>query len=178
MVTHIRQLPHSDISRLVEIDRSEHVTLEYVYKDRSLHARKIDCHVPNWSRDPSQAHSIHRLIRQFTPVLEEGGALLGAFVEDKLVGLAILRYDLEPGMSQLALLHVSDGYRRQGIGAELTEEMIRMAKERGSTMMYVSATPSESAVGFYLSQGFELAAKVNEELYALEPDDIHMTKVI
>ena len=44
--------------------------------------------------------------------------------------------------------------------------------------MYVSAVPSESAVGFYRSQGFTPTQEVDEELYALEPEDIHMTKTL
>ena len=40
--------------------------------------------------------------------------------------------------------------------------------------MYVSATPSESAVGFYRSLGFEQVTAVNPQLFALEPEDIHM----
>jgi hypothetical protein len=43
-------------------------------------------------------------------------------------------------------------------------------------MLYVSATPSESAVGFYTGQGFRPTEEVNEELFELEPEDIHMIK--
>jgi hypothetical protein len=44
----------------------------------------------------------------------------------------------------------------------------------GSKRIYVSAVPSESAVGFYKSFGFDLVAEPLSELYELEPDDIHM----
>jgi len=40
--------------------------------------------------------------------------------------------------------------------------------------MYVSATPTGSAVGFYLSRGCELADPPHAELFALEPEDIHL----
>jgi hypothetical protein len=40
--------------------------------------------------------------------------------------------------------------------------------------MYVSATPSESAVGFYLKHGFRLAIEPIPELFEEEPEDIHM----
>lgn len=174
----IRHLPQVEISRIAEIDRSEHVTVTYEYQDGNLRAKTVDWRVPNWSADASDDHSFHALIRQFAPILEEGGVLLGAFEGDQLAGLAVLRYEIGEGTSQLALLHVSRPYRRQGIGTRLTEEMIRLAKESGASEIYVSATPSESAVGFYLSHGFELAAKVNKELYALEPEDIHMTRAL
>jgi hypothetical protein len=40
--------------------------------------------------------------------------------------------------------------------------------------VYVSATPSESAVGFYTSMGFTPTPDPIPELFALEPEDIHM----
>lgn len=49
-----------------------------------------------------------------------------------------------------------------------------IAREAGSRRMYVSSTPSSSAVGFYIAQGCKLAEEVDPELYALEPDDIHL----
>jgi len=54
--------------------------------------------------------------------------------------------------------------------------MPRLAKEGGVHELYVSATPSESAVGFYLKQGFRPTAHVSQELYVLEPEDIHMVR--
>jgi hypothetical protein len=40
--------------------------------------------------------------------------------------------------------------------------------------MYVSAVPSGSAVGFYLSRGCELAEEPHRDLFAHEPEDIHL----
>jgi hypothetical protein len=42
----------------------------------------------------------------------------------------------------------------------------------------VSATPSESAVGIYLRMGFEPVDEPLVELYELEPEDIHMAKML
>ncbi len=104
--------------------------------------------------------------------------MLGALDKDLLVGIAVLgnRFIGEnQGQLQLAFLHVSSGYRRQGVAAHLLSEVCRLATERGASQLYISATESESAVGFYLSQGAKLAEKVDKELYALEPEDIHLT---
>ena len=49
-----------------------------------------------------------------------------------------------------------------------------MAKACDAKRLYVSAVPSESAVGFYLKQGFEPTEDVHPDLYELEPEDIHM----
>ena len=44
----------------------------------------------------------------------------------------------------------------------------------GAQQLYVSATPTASAVGFYLSRGCRLADPVHPVLFDLEPDDIHL----
>lgn len=174
----IRHLDKSDITRISEIDRSEHVTLSYVYRDGKLENCQVDWHVPRWFTDGREEHSVQALIDKCVPILKESGVLFGALDGDVLAGLAILRYKLSGTMSQLALLHVSRAHRRQGIATRLFQEACQLARADGAEELYVSATPSESAVGFYLSQGCQLAEQVNEELYAEEPEDIHMIKML
>ncbi len=53
-------------------------------------------------------------------------------------------------------------------------EACEIARETGASQLYVSSTPSSSAVGFYLSQGCRLVEEVDPELSALEPEDIHL----
>jgi ribosomal protein S18 acetylase RimI-like enzyme len=98
----------------------------------------------------------------------------GAFDGDLLVGVMVYRPRLTEDMAQLVFLHVSNNYRRHGIATRLTAECIRLAQEDGAGQLYVSATPSESAVGFYQNQGFRPVQKPHPELYELEPEDIHM----
>jgi ribosomal protein S18 acetylase RimI-like enzyme len=173
----IKQLQSSDIGRIAEIDRSEHVTLGYFFRDGKLEAEEVDWQVPRWFSDGPE-HSVQALIQFLEPILAQGGTMLGAFDGDLLVGVAIYRPDLTKDMAQLVFLHVSNGYRRQGIAARLTAEIIRLAQEDQATRLYVSATPSQSAVGFYKNQGFRLVGKPHPELYALEPEDIHMIKTL
>jgi GNAT superfamily N-acetyltransferase len=117
------------------------------------------------------------MIAGILPVLAEGGTMLGAFDDDGgLVGFAVLRYGLAERMAQLDAMFVSNGYRRRGIATRLLARVVALARADGADWLYVSATPSESAVGFYLSHGFQLADKVNRELYLLEPEDIHMIR--
>jgi GNAT superfamily N-acetyltransferase len=100
----------------------------------------------------------------------------GVPVEDHLVGLAVYRPRLTDQLAQLAALFVSRSHRRQGIAARLTAEACRQAQSDGHAGIYVSAIPSESAVGFYRGQGFVPTLDVHPELYKLEPEDIHMVK--
>ena len=129
--------------------------------------------MPTWSAEGE--HSVAGMVRAFQPILERGGTLVGAFDATVLAGLAIYRPRLSADVGNLALLHVSRAHRRQGIASQLTAEVARLARADGTRLLYVSATPSDSAVGFYRSLGFEPTDAPNPELFALEPDDIHMT---
>ena len=50
-----------------------------------------------------------------------------------------------------------------------------LARSGGARQLYVSATPSESAVGFYRSRGFIPTVTPIPELLEHEPEDVHMT---
>jgi ribosomal protein S18 acetylase RimI-like enzyme len=168
-----RQMNPSEIARIAEIDRSEQVTLGYVFREGKLEAEKVDWQVPRWFAAGPE-HSVQAMVEFLSPLLEGGATMWGAFEGDSLVGVMVYRPDLTEIMAQLVFLHVSNGYRRQGIAARLTAECIRLAQADGAKQLYVSATPSESAVGFYQNQGFRLVDKPHPELHALEPEDIHM----
>lgn len=173
----IKELPASDLSRIIEIDRSEHVTVLYHTRDGELVPEDVDLAVPAWYAE-GEEYSVQAKIKQWGPILRQGGVLLGALDGERLVGFAILRYRLDEGTAQLAVLHVSRPYRRQGVASLLTDEVCRLARADGARSLYVSATPSNSAVGFYTSLGFTLVDQPHPELFALEPDDIHMIKAI
>ena len=173
----IERLDNADISRIGEIDRAEHVTRSYRYEGGSLIPEVVDWRVPRWPNDDSP-YSVDARIHEWAALLDEGGVLLGAFNDDLLVGFAIFVPQLTETMAQLAVLHVSKNFRRQGIAQALTARVCQLAIAAGAISLYVSATPTESAVGFYQSQGFQLADHVHPELYALEPEDIHLIKAL
>jgi GNAT superfamily N-acetyltransferase len=174
----IKQLPNEDISRAIEIDRSERITTGYVFREDVLESQVVDWDVPRWSDDPSSGFSAQSRIEGWAAVLDRGGVLLGALDGEKLAGFAVLLPELSEGMAQLAALFVDRSYRRAGIASRLVEEVEKRAREAGAWKLYVSAIPSGSAVGFYLKCGFSPTHEVNEELFELEPDDIHMIKDI
>ena len=175
MVT-IRSMDRSEVARIEEIDRSEHVTTGYVFDHGELRAESVDWRVPHWPPTGDE-FSVEHITAGVVTVLESGGTMLGAFDEtDTLVGFAVLRYGLTERMAQLDALFVSNGHRRKGIATRLLSRVVGLARADGADWLYVSATPSESAVRFYLSRGFQLAEEVNHELYLLEPEDIHMVR--
>ena len=105
----------------------------------------------------------------------EGGKAFGAFEAGRIVGIAVLRARLEKHTDQLAGLYVDGAWRRQGLASALVERVVEAALTTGAENLYVSAVPSESAVGFYLSRGFQPVAIPHPELFELEPEDIHMS---
>ena len=174
----IKRMDNSDLCRIAEIDRSEHINSMYVYKDGTLEAKEVDWQVSCWFTDDHPKHSVSAKIKAWKPYLEQGGIMLGAFDDSLLVGIAILRPKLTENMAQLAVLHVSRNYRGKGIGAKLTKEIFKLAVKMGAKEIYVSSSPSANTVAFYMSQGFELTKEINKELYDLEPEDIHMIKIL
>jgi predicted N-acetyltransferase YhbS len=169
----IKQLPHQDLSRLIEINRTEEISQAYVVQDGELVLKEVDWRIGKWPLEEGD-FNVQQHVDQFTPILEEGGVLLGAFDGEKLVGIGVLRYQLTETMAQLALLHVSQEYRGQGVGKSLTQEMFRLARKHGATYIYVSSIPTRNSVDFYKGQGFRLTNTPHPELFVQEPEDIHM----
>jgi GNAT superfamily N-acetyltransferase len=175
----IKPLPKRDLSRLAEIDRSEHITIAYRYTDerhRALESWRVDWQVPDWPLEGEPDFSVSGMLRQWAPILERDGVLLAALDGETLAGIAMLRYHLADSTGQLALLFVSRPYRREGVASKLLLEVECLARQAGLQGLYVSATPSQSAVGFYRACGFDLADPVNPALFELEPEDIHLFK--
>jgi len=172
-----RPLVADELHRIHEIDRTETVRVGYRVEDGELVRETVHWDVPNWS-DETPEHNHERIIVGVGATLAAGGTAFGAFDGDRLVGLAAYRPRLTEIMAQLAQLHVSHSYRRCGIASCLLDAVIDLAVRDGARALYVSATPSGSAVGFYLAHGFALAERPHPELYALEPEDIHLIRAL
>jgi N-acetylglutamate synthase-like GNAT family acetyltransferase len=170
----VRRLKPEDVQRIREIDRTETVRVGYRMDQGVLIRMDVVWNSSPWREDGSE-HSFQQMIEFLERVLKDDGTLLGAFDGNRLVGLAAFRPRLTETTGQLAFLHVSNGYRRHGIATQLIAGIIEMAKESGARELYVSATPSQSAVGFYLSHGFRPTRDPHPQLLEEEPDDIHMT---
>ena len=170
VITYREMAPAELPGRATEIDVSEHGAVVYTWIDGELKA------VPEaWDRPRWTTETWHQ--EKWSTVLSLAGVRAwGAFHQEQLVGLVVYRPHLTAGMAQLAALFVSKDHRRQGIAARLTGEVGRQAKRDGHARLYVSATPSESAVNFYQRQGFVPTQDTHAELYELEPEDIHMVK--
>lgn len=172
----IERLGPDGLHRFSEIDRSEDVRIHYRMAGNELVAEEVIDPVPNFFAE-GEHHSVPQLVKEWQPVVDAGGVLLGAFDEDRLAAIALLGNEVAPGVHQLALLFVTRPYRRSGVASSLMDEIERLALSRNATAIYVSSVPSDSAVGFYRSRGFELTDPL-PDLLAREPDDIHMVRAL
>jgi GNAT superfamily N-acetyltransferase len=171
-----RPLATEDLGRIGEIDRSERIDTLYVQHGSRLEEKHGDWSAAAWFSEGEGGHSVAHQRTECERYLAAGGIALGAFAEERLIGIGIVAPHIRPGVAQLAFLHVSNGYRAHGVGGHLSEELERLARERGDTRMVVSATPSLNTVRFYQRRGFEPMAEPLPELYQLEPEDVHMEK--
>ena len=169
--------PH-EVTKIGEIDRSEQIRTGYKYTEGKLQQLEVNWDSPMWQTEGNGEHTIAAQVSFCQAHLARKGQMYGAFHNEKLVGVGIIQQEIQEGIAQLAYLHVSNRYRRKGIGKQITKELTHEATRAGAKKMYVSATPSGSAVGFYLSCGFRPVDTPIPELFQLEPEDIHMIKDI
>ena len=82
----------------------------------------------------------------------------------------------KPGQDQLQLkfLHVSRAYRGRGLGQHLFKLARATAREQGVRRLYISATPSEHTINFYLRSGCWVSREPGPDLFELELEDIHL----
>lgn len=132
-----------EVERVSELDVSEDGVS--IFKQTRT---RIEKHSTEWHRPRWNAAKCRSIAEGITSDLESGGVMLGAFDGESLIGVGVLRHRLEESVAELAGPWVSRDYRRKGVARQLTSEIFRLAKEDGAHEIYVSASPSESAVGF------------------------------
>ena len=173
-----RGLDRTELSRVGEIDRRERIDVLYDQHGSELVARHGNFNASAWDMDAQGEHSVEAQVRALPYHVDKGGIALGAFASGRLVGIGVVVPHLRPEVAQLAWLHVSAPFRGTGIGSRLSEQLEQIARTDGASDMVVSATPSENTVRFYLGRGFQLMAEPLAELFELEPEDVHMRKVL
>ncbi len=167
-----RDLKRDEIECVWEIDRAELVRNVYHLEDGELVLKRERWDVAGW---PPGEQAI------YTPLLIEsfnrGGWFHGLFDDLSLVGVVVLdskfigpRHDL----LQLKFMHVSRHYRQQGLGRRMFDLAAARARQQGARGLYVSATPSENTINFYLRRGCVPTTHPEPDLLALEPEDIHL----
>jgi GNAT superfamily N-acetyltransferase len=174
----IRDLARSELSRVGEIDRTERIAVLFEQHGTELVARRGSWDAPAWERDGHGDHSVEAQRQALAHYADAGGMARGAFSNGRLVGIGMVVPHIHPEIARLAYLHVSREFRSSGIGSRLCADLELIARRAGDTAIVVTATPSGNTVRFYLGRGYRPMAQPLPELFALEPEDIHMEKVL
>jgi predicted N-acetyltransferase YhbS len=169
---HSRELSREEINNIWGIDRSEIIEAVYYLENGALVLKPERYDMRGWP--PGEAE-------KYTAILEacydRGGWFYALFNGEKIAGVAVLenRFIGKNGdQLQLKFLHISRAYRKQGLGRRLFDQAAQEARRRGAKGLYISATPSENTIHFYLGLGCSLASQPDSELFELEPEDIHL----
>lgn len=168
----IRELTREELPDLWKIDRAELVNHVYHHRDGELVLVPEFYDTRGWPPGEPEL---------YTPLLldavDAGGTCYAACEGEELIGAAVLEGRFigpEQDRLQLKFLHVSQQHRQSGLGRMLFEKAAEKAKERGARRLYISATPTENTVQFYLRRGCRVAEWLDPDLFALEPEDIHL----
>ncbi len=167
-----RELTRAEIARLWDIDRREVIDNIYYFENGGLVLKPEHYDMQGWPRGEAEL---------YTPILldcfDRGGWFHGLFDGDLLVAAAVLDIKFigpRKDLLQLKALHVSCAYRGRGLGRQLFELARSKARALGAKGLYISATPSEHTVHFYMRLGSILTPTPDPDLFALEPEDIHL----
>jgi len=168
----IRHLTRSEIPYIWRIDRREVIDNIYYLRDGKLILESEHYDMHGW---PPGEPEYYTLI--LVDCFDRGGYFCGAFEGDLLIGTVVLENRFigrEKDTLQRKFLHVGKSARKQGLGKKLFMLAAEKAVELGAKKIYISATLSENTVNFYMRVGCVLATEIDEELFALEPEDIHL----
>jgi GNAT superfamily N-acetyltransferase len=168
-----RPLTRDEIDLIWTIDRSE--VHHHVYKivDGRLTLVPAYLEVPGWHPKVIESDTI-----KLRGCFDRGGIFRGTFDGDALVGVSVVDTKLiesAPKHLQLLYLYVSRSVRGQGVGRKLFAEAAGAARALGAKALYISSVPTENSVNFYLHRGASLVAEPDPDLFAAEPEDVHLT---
>ena len=164
-------LQRQQLDRLWDIDRSEIIDTLYRLQDGKLQAYPDYYDVRGW--DPHDRET-------YTPIHEacfdRGGAFFARFEGERSSRQRRWTQSraARSGSAPAAVLYVSARKRGQGLGKQLFQLCLRQAAQEGAAGLYVSSIPNKSTVDFYLAQGCRLIERPDAELFAREPEDIHL----
>ena len=172
MTATIRRLRRDELDAIWSVDRGEVIDGFYRVVDGELVLDAAREDVPGWP--PGEREKYGPLLLD---CFECGGAFWGAFAGDALVGVSVLESRFigrDEDRLQLKFFYVDRSQRGKGLGRALFDRAADRARALGARSVYVSSIPARNTVDFYLAMGCRLARELDPELYALEPDDVHL----
>ncbi len=87
-------------------------------------------------------------------ILKPGGEILMATKDGRSIGCCALLY-MEPGVYEVGKMTVHQDFRGLGIGKQLLDAVIGLAKQRGATKLFLESNSKlQDAVHLYEAAGF------------------------
>ncbi|RBQ03996.1 GNAT family N-acetyltransferase [Pedobacter miscanthi] len=168
----IRTLEIAELSCINEIDRSEEIFEVYQFQENRLRLIPHRESVSGFEEGELKA-----IISRQRKLLETGGKVFGAFDNQKLIGVASVenkKRGLLQNYCKMDILYVSKLYQGKGIASQMVEASKQAAKKFGADKLYISATPTKNTINFYLKRGAVPVMDLDQELFVIEPEDIHL----
>ncbi len=171
-----RALKIEEIDDIWKIDRTEHVDSIYIMNKKALIEKNINRTFHGWPPDEDKIYG-----PILTNCYRNNGFFLGGYEEEKLRAIVVL--DTRPigkkgDTLQLKFLHIDRRYRKKGIGGLLFKKAVEKAKQLNAGRIYISACENKNTVEFYRHMGCKITNDVDDELFKLEPNDIHMDLIL
>ena len=113
--------------------------------------------------------------------IRSGGTAIGARCNGQIIGFALVcgkRFGSANQYTELQLLHVSEPFRKLGIGRKLFELAADAAQQSGAKKLYISAHSSLESQAAYRRMGCTEALEPDAAHVAAEPFDIQMEYVL
>ncbi len=142
-------------------DRHQEVTHCYRKEEGKWVIKEISF-VEEWGEE-----EIKELVQCLKNTLDTGGAVWGAFERGVCFGT-------DRGYVELSCLHISNGYRRHGIGKKLFSLACYSAQWLGAKRLYISSHSATETQAFYKAMGCKEAREYKKEAVEKEPCDCQL----
>ncbi len=152
-------------------DRHQEVTHCYRKEEGKWVIKEISF-VEEWGEE-----EIKELVQCLKNTLDTGGAVWGAFERGVCIGFTSVeaeRFGTDRGYVELSCLHISNGYRRHGIGKKLFSLACYSAQWLGAKRLYISSHSATETQAFYKAMGCIEAREYKKEAVEKEPCDCQL----
>ena len=165
----IKNLSTNDISSdmLLNFNHHQIITKKWVNRNNKWEIVATS-DLREWNKD--KRIWISEYLRQ---QITRGGSVIGAYVEDILVGFCCVDGTLigkTTKYANMTMLFVDDRWKRKGIGKKLFKEICICAKQMDAEKLFISAIPSFDTIAFYFNMGCKDARDIISEYVDTDKD--------
>ncbi|MCL2323068.1 MAG: GNAT family N-acetyltransferase [Oscillospiraceae bacterium] len=131
-----------------------------------------DSYTENWDDEKKK-----EVVKNLVSCINSNGCVLGVYLQDKLIGFASFHgnhFGSNHQYVELNYMHISNGFRGQGLGKRLFSEICEKARRQGIKKLYISANPAEDSIAFYRKVGCTDAGEIIQAIQSHAPFDCQL----